>query len=242
MYVYRLTISYDGTDYSGWQIQKNRRTVQGVIQTALKRFFPYNFKFIGASRTDRGVHAEGQVASLHLKEPLKIEPERFKRALNSMLPGDIFIKTIEEVSPDFHARFSAKGKLYRYTIKKGKNPFTSRYEWQIEFDLDFKHLLQLARITKGKHDFSHIHIGDRNVSPVVNLFYTQVEKSGDRYIFYIAGDRFTYKLVRIIVGEMVYNTRKGMSINDYYDFLNRKKPKNFHIAPPNGLCLVNVFY
>ena len=242
MYVYKLIISYDGTDFWGWQIQKDRRTVQGVIYETLKRFFPYKFRFIGASRTDRGVHAEGQVASLHLPEPLKIEPEKFLKALNSLLPPDIYIKKIETVPEKFHARFSAKGKLYRYTIKKGRDPFTSRYEWQIEFDLNFNHLLRLASITRGTFDFSHIHIGDKEVSPIVNLFYTKVEKSGDKYIFYIAGDRFTYKLVRMIVGEMVYNTRKNLSINDYQNFLNIEKPKSFHIAPPNGLCLVHVFY
>ncbi len=242
MFVFKLTIAYDGTDYWGWQIQKDRRTVQGVISSALSRFFPDGFRFIGASRTDRGVHAEGQVASLHIEKYLPVEPERFKRALNAQLPSDIYVKKIEEVNSSFHARFSAKGKHYRYTLRKGRNPFTARYEWQVEFELDFAHLKELASVTKGKFNFSHIHIGDKNVSSIVNLYSTEVEKSGDNIIFHIEGDRFTYKLVRILVGEMVYNMRKRLSINDFKDFLYKQRPKSFHIAPANGLCLISVFY
>ncbi len=242
MYVYKLTISYDGTDFYGWQIQKNKRTVQGVIYDALKRFFPYKFRLIGASRTDRGVHAEGQVASLHLPKPLHIELPKFHRALNASLPEDIYIKQIEKAPANFHARFSAKGKLYRYNIRQARNPFTSRYEWQIDFELDLDHLRKMANLIKGKFDFSHIHIGDKTVSPVVNLFYTDVEKSGDKIIFHIAGDRFTYKLVRLIVGEMVYNARKKLQLNEFRNFLYKQRPKTFHIAPAVGLYLVNVFY
>ncbi len=242
MYVYKLTISYDGTDFFGWQIQKNRRTVQGVIQASLKRFFEGGFKFVGASRTDRGVHAEGQVASLHLPHPLKIDEKRFLRALNSALPHDIHIKSIEPAKENFHARFSARGKYYRYTISALRNPFTSRYEWQIDFSLDFEHLSTLASLTKGTFNFKHLLIGDPDNSPIVKLFSTNVEKSGEKFIFHIVGDRFTYKLVRILIGEMVYNTRKHLGIKDYIEFLNNKKPKSFHIAPANGLYLVNVFY
>lgn len=242
MYVYKLTISYDGTDFFGWQKQKNKRTVQGVIENSLKGFFEDNFKFIGASRTDRGVHAEGQVASLHLSSPLKLPIERFRRALNSTLPQDVYIKKIESAPSDFHARFSAKGKYYKYIISQSRNPFTVRYEWQIEFNLDFQHLLELSKVMKGKFNFTHLIVGDKNTSPIVTLFSTNVEKSGDKIVFHIVGDRFTYKLVRILVGEMVYNTRKNLKIKDYLVFLYKNTPKVFHIAPPNGLYLVNVFY
>ncbi len=242
MHVYKLVIAYDGSDFYGWQIQKDKRTVQGEIEKSLKRFFGNDFKFIGASRTDRGVHAEGQVASLHLQNPLSIPLEKFTRALNATLPSDILIKKIIKAPANFHARFSAKGKYYRYTISTVRNPFTTRYEWQIQFNPDFDHLKKLADLTRGTFNFQHLLIGDPDNSPIVHLFSTNVEKSGDKILFHIVGDRFTYKLVRILVGEMVYNSRKQMEIKNYVDFLNNKKPRSFHIAPANGLCLVNVFY
>jgi len=242
LFVYKLVIAYDGTDFFGWQIQKDKRTVQGVIEQSLKRFFGNNYKFIGASRTDRGVHAEGQVASLFLPSPLNLSQERFRKALNATLPDDVYIKSIEPAHERFHARFSAKGKYYRYIISTRKNPFTRRYEWQIPFNLDTKHLKKLADFTKGTFNFQHLLLGDKNNSPIVTLFSTNVEKSGDKIMFHIIGDRFTYKLVRILVGEMVYNTRKNLQIKEYVNFLYRDKPKTFHIAPPNGLYLVSVFY
>ena len=242
MHVYKLVIAYDGSDFYGWQIQKDKRTVQGEIARSLKRFFGNKFKLIGASRTDRGVHAEGQVGSLHLKDPLNIPLEKFKRALNATLPLDILIKSITEASPTFHARFSAKGKYYRYIISTARNPFSTRYEWQVEFNLDIEYLKSLALLLKGTFNFQHLLIGDPDNSPIVNIFSTNVEKSGDKILFHIVGDRFTYKLVRILVGEMVYNTRKHMGFKKYSDFLNNQKPRSFHIAPSNGLYLMHVFY
>lgn len=242
MHVYKLTIAYDGTDFYGWQIQKKKRTVQGTIENSLKKFLGNGFKLIGASRTDKGVHAKGQVASLHLQHPLKLEVERFRKALNSRLPKDIYIKDIREADEHFHARYSAKGKYYTYTISTQRNPFTIRYEWQINFDLDLKYLRDLISLTRGIFNFQHLLIGNPAISPIVHLYSSSVEKSGDKYIFHIMGDRFTYKLVRLIIGEIVYNTHKQLGIKEYYHFLTHKKPKNFHIAPPNGLCLKNVFY
>ncbi len=242
--VLKFTIEYDGTDFSGWQIQKDRRTVQGTIVETLSHFFKdKHFKFVGAGRTDAGVHALGQVASLHFQDPIAYTPERFRMALNANLPNDIYIRDIKEADENFHAMLAAKGKVYRYSILKGRRaPLHSRYVWEINFPVSMDVFENTAMLLKGKHDFTHLRIKDNKRSPFVEIKDVWVEKNGDFYELYINGDRFLYKLIRLLVGEMVKTARGKKSIEDFKNFIKGERGRSFSIAPPRGLCLIRVYY
>src|SRR5262249_47675241 len=154
MRYFKLTIAYDGTDFHGWQIQKNKPTVQGEIVSVLRRLTQENVQLLGAGRTDAGVHALGQVASFRTKSALSAL--EFQRALNALLPATIRIVEMEETGPDFSARWSAKGKVYRYRIYRGKvvPPLLWRYVLHYPFPLDEEAMKRAAARFVGVHDFT----------------------------------------------------------------------------------------
>ena len=151
----KLTIEYDGTDYFGWQIQKGKPTIEGEITKALRRILREKVKVVGAARTDSGVHAFSQVANFKTRNE-KLTTDNLNKALNSLLPSDIVIKEVKKVSHSFHARYSAKSKIYRYQILN--QPFPSllerRFSWHIPEPLNWRKIGKASRYFIGKHDFS----------------------------------------------------------------------------------------
>ncbi|MEO0142504.1 MAG: tRNA pseudouridine(38-40) synthase TruA [candidate division WOR-3 bacterium] len=157
---FKLTIEYEGTDFFGWQYQPNKRTVQGEIESALKRITKENIRVIGAGRTDQGVHALGQVANF--KTESEIKPENLKDALNSLIADDVYIKEIIEVPLDFNARSSAKSKIYQYNIMRKYSPLQRRYFWLVEYTLNLGEMKRAIRYFIGEHDFKNLSVSDRS--------------------------------------------------------------------------------
>lgn len=240
----KLTIEYDGTDFYGWQVQSEFRTVQGDLMKAIKRLMPdVEFRLIGASRTDRGVHAEGQVANL-LIENLRFKTlEEFHKALNHVLPPDIYVRKIERVDDSFHARFSAKSKVYRYRIlPERRSPLRRRFVWEYPYSFDRGLLFALARHFVGEHDFKFLAVAGEERTTVCRILRAEWKIVDDEVHFEIEGNRFLYKMVRALVGLMM-RIASGREPSDAIRLalLGKQKPKLW-FAPPHGLTLVEVRY
>ncbi|MCM8779229.1 MAG: tRNA pseudouridine(38-40) synthase TruA [Candidatus Omnitrophica bacterium] len=253
---FKLLIEYEGTNYWGWQIQnlkskiKNQklkiRTVQGEIEKALKKIFGKSIRLIGSGRTDAGVHALGQVANF--KVNTKIKPTNIKDALNRYLPPDIRIVNIEEVEENFHARFSARAKIYRYFILNRRVPsaFYRNYSWWVKEKLDFQVMGKAARIFLGTHDFKSFASTDpkrKSDNFVRTIKKVLLKKHKHFIIFEIEADGFLHNMVRNMVGTLV---EVGKGKLTPFDVENILKSHDRRFAPPpapsQGLFLVKVKY
>jgi len=234
--VVKLILEFDGTDFQGWQIQPGRRTVQGVLIDALKNLTEGPFKLVGASRTDSGVHALNFVASLHLENDILKPPvNRLKEALNSILPEDIYIKSSEIAPEDFHARYSARSKVYLYRILSYPSPIRRRHGYFYPIDESIESLNEKARLFLGEHDFTHISArSDR--AGVCRIFESRWEMRGDELHYIVEGDRFLYKMVRSMVGLMLRYPKEEIE-----EILKGKTFTPF-MVPGKGLTLVEVKY
>lgn len=239
----KILIEYDGNEFYGWQIQKKFKTCQGEIENALKKIFLREIRIKGASRLDRGVHAISQVAHFDISKKILNRYfkslEDFKRSLNSILPDAIYIKDIQVEKNDFHARFSAKGKIYVYKIFLGRSPLKRKYFWEIDYKININSLYKMAKFLKGERDFKKWAPGHKGKG-FVSIFDAGWKRKGNVLIFYIAGNRFLNKLVRSIVGQMVFLSKEGNYLK-FKEYLE-KGPEKIIIAPPNGLYLAKVFY
>ena len=238
----KLLIVYDGTNFVGWQIQPNGRSVQGEIKKAIKEIINEDVNLIGASRTDAGVHARGQVANFKCEN--KIPTESLKKALNSILPDDIVIHAIEEVDPNFHARYSAVEKTYRYFITKNKIAIGRNYFWFVKYELDFENLKKCAELIIGKHDFEIFSKKGTNVKDYIcEVRSAEWKIEDDKLIFEITANRFLYGMVRGLVGAMVDVARGRFDI-DVFKKILLEKCNDFEImhAPASGLVLESVKY
>ncbi len=247
----KLTIEYDGTDFFGWQYQPNKRTVQGEIESALKDVIKEDIRIIGASRTDQGVHALGQVANF--KTESNIRPEDLKDALNSLIGDDVYIKEITEVPLDFNARTNAKGKIYQYNITRQPSPLRRRYFWLVEYPLNLEKMEAAIPKLMGRHDFRNLAVSDRKedgLSPGIGgnqrstlCHIHQISFIGgdSQLIITIEADRFLRRMVRGIVGVLIDIARGRFKSEDVYNILEGKI-RNLYFAPPHGLHLVEVKY
>ena len=239
-----LTISYDGTSYHGWQIQPNGITVQQVLQEALEKLLGKKIGVTGCSRTDAGVHAKEFCCHLDCEE--NIPDDAFLRGLNSCLPSDIAVTAVKRVANDFHARYNAYGKEYVYYINNSrkKDPFISRYSWNIERPLDIDKINEFCRKIIGKHDFCAFSSSGRTVEDTVRtVSECYAEKKGDIIELHIKADGFLYNMVRIIVGTAVEVSDGRIlldSINEIFE--SRKREMAGITAAPQGLFLEKVFY
>lgn len=239
-----LTISYDGTAYHGWQIQPNGITVQQVLQESLQKLLGKFTGVTGCSRTDAGVHANEFCCHLDCDE--NIPDNAFLRGLNSFLPSDIAVKACKEVSPDFHARYNAKGKTYVYKILNGgiKDPFLSRYVWNIERKLDTDKMNEFCKRIVGTHDFYAFSSSGRTVEDTVRTIsecYT--ERNGDLVTLTVTANGFLYNMVRIIVGTAVEVSDGRIDPLSTEDMFVKKDRELAGItAPPMGLILQKVHY
>lgn len=240
----KLTIAYDGTGYNGWQVQKSGRTIQEEIEKATLRAFGRKCRVHGAGRTDAGVHAKAQVA--HIKIPQGIPTGKIPIALNSSLPEDIVIVSAEESKEDFHARFSAKRKHYRYSILTARksDPFKNRYFWRVPYKLDVPLMRKEAASLVGSHDFKSFQASDKKeVSSVRKIFYIKIKKKASEIIIDIEGNGFLYNMVRNITGTLVEIGRGYLPAASMRKILEAKdRKKAGPTAPAKGLTLIEVKY
>ena len=240
----KLTIEYDGTNYHGWQRQNNAKTIQETIEKAIRGLTGEEIDLIGSSRTDYGVHAYGIAANFITHS--KIPGDRFSYALNRLLPDDIVIRKSEEVSMDFHSRYMAKGKRYRYLIYNSKFPsaILRNRAYHMSYDLDTQKMEKASLYLLGTHDFSAFKASGSSVKTSVRTITSvSLKKNEDIITFEIAGDGFLYNMVRIIVGTLVDVGMERIdpgSIPYILESLDRKKAGR--TAPAMGLYLVEVYY
>lgn len=235
----RLTIEFDGTAYAGWQIQPNRQTVQGVLTAAVKAVLGTKVVIHGCSRTDAGVSARNYVANFRC--PVKIPIERIPSALNHYLPDDIFVKDAEVVPDDFHARYSARGKVYSYYIVCGRSPLRRRFAWEYTGRIDIERLKNCRQLFLGTSDFSRF-CYDRSGTGWCTVRSISIRHHHDELIITVRGNRFLYKMVRRIVGALVAYAAGRISKKDIDAALKGKKHRPFMIAPASGLILERVIY
>lgn len=240
----KLIIEYDGTNYHGWQTQKNAKTVQDVIERAIEGLTGEKAALISSSRTDFGVHALGQVANFISNST--IPGDRFSYALNRILPEDIVIRESCEVGLDFHARFQAKGKKYRYIIYNHRFPsaMLRNRAYHVSYNLDIDGMKKAALCFLGTHDFSSFKASGSSVKTSVRTITSvSLEKNDDVLKFEICGNGFLYNMVRIIVGILVDVGMGKIKADDIPDIINSKdRKKAGHTAPAHGLYLVEVYY
>lgn len=241
----KCTISYDGTGFSGYQVQPGKRTVQGELEKALEKLNKGTSIRVSASgRTDAGVHARGQV--IHFDTTLEIEPARWQKALNSMLPDEIAVLSVDIAKPDFHARFDAVGKEYRYFLlpSKHRDPFQRNYAYQFPYELNFDAMREAGRQLLGTHDFTSFCSSKTEVEDKVRTlkeidFY---EENG-LLVFRFVGDGFLYNMVRILVGTLL-EVGTGRRAADTMLHLLAEQDRTLagKTAPGHGLYLWQVYY
>ena len=242
----KITIEYDGTAYSGWQVQPNAVTVQSRLEEAVTRLTGEEVKVYGAGRTDSGVHARGQVATFRTVSDIPIE--NFARALTSRLPRDISVRAAEEVSPDFDPRHNAKLKLYRYQIYASSiAPAIGRqYLWHVCWELDISRMQQACRIFEGEHDYTSFSNQERN-NPEANNIRTvtscQLSSKDNIITIDVIGRSFLYNMVRNIVGTLVDVGRGRIPPECIPNiFAARNRQLAGQGAPANGLTLEWIKY
>ncbi len=240
----KLIISYDGTNYCGWQKQPNGITIEEVLNKALKDLLNEDVEVIGASRTDSGVHALGNVAVFDTES--KIKPERFAYALNVRLPEDIRIVSSCEVPLDFHPRYTDSIKTYEYKIynKTINNPLLRLYSNFIYVNLDVDKMRKAAGYLVGEHDFKAFCSIRTSAKTTVRTIYSlDVDRQDDLITIRISGNGFLYNMVRIIVGTLVSVGRGKIPPEKMKDILESKDRKNASpTALARGLCLVGIEY
>ncbi len=239
---YKINIQYDGTNYFGWQMQLQQRTIQAEIENAL---VPLNndkrVKITAAGRTDTGVHALGQVAHFDLNTKLK--PVQLLKALNARLPKDIRILEVAAKGDEFHARFSAIKRHYRYQCYLGDNLLYRNQSWFIS-EIDKSTLNRLSQKIIGEHDFlSFSKLNKQLDNTKCNIYQSEWIENDNMLIFNVCGNRFLHHMVRYLVGTMVAGSQGKISLDYFEDLLNnpRKNVKIFK-APPEGLILIGIDY
>ncbi|MEO6201998.1 MAG: tRNA pseudouridine(38-40) synthase TruA [Nitrospirales bacterium] len=240
----KLTIEYDGTAYAGWQRQPNQPTIQAAVETALTRITQQQISIIAAGRTDAGVHARGQVASFQSDKSIPVD--KWRLALNSALPHDISVVSSEQVSETFHARYSAKEKLYEYRISRHPaRPAIDRNRvWHLPYDLDTQAIRHAMSGFIGRHDFTSFQ-GPRASTSDPMCVVSQVSLTADlmTLTIQIQANRFLKQMVRTIIGTLTEVGRHKRSPDSVTDILQAKDRRAAgETAPPQGLYLLHVWY
>ncbi len=239
---YFLFLSFDGTAYHGWQVQPNAMSVQQRLNEALSTLLGTKTEVVGAGRTDTGVHAASMVAHFDA-EPLDTKQLCFK--LNRILPPDIAIHEVKEVTPNAHARFDATARTYHYHVYTQKNPFRRSYAMRLLFSVDFEKMNEAAKILTTVNDFtsfSKLHTDAKtNICHVTHAEWTQVDN--DLWRFEITADRFLRNMVRAVVGTLLEVGRGKLSIEDFRDVIAKKnRCAAGESVPACALSLVSVDY
>jgi tRNA pseudouridine38-40 synthase len=242
MRVTKLVLSYDGTDFCGWQRQPDKRTVQGAIEDALAKLSGRKISIVGAGRTDAGVHAQAQVASFEAE--IRLKNDALRRALNALLPGDVRVLSAGLAASEFHARKSARSKVYRYRIFNGAriSPFLFRYVLHWTGPLDVQKMADAAGRFKRQADFSAFS-SNRLLHPVRRVSRSEFHKNGPEIVYTIEANGFLRYMVRTIVGTLLEVGRGKLEPRAIEDFFARgRRSLRSPTAPAKGLCLVKVIY
>ena len=255
MHNLRLILSYDGAEFSGWQVQPGRTTVQGALASAIGRLSGENVLPQGSGRTDAGVHALAQVASFATASA--IPTENWMNALNGILPASIRVLEVTEAAPEFHARKSARAKTYRYRIHRGAicPPFLARYVWHYPYPLEESAMVAAAGVVVGEHDFTSFAAVDpervermaggenTHTTNVRTIFSSNWIREGEELIYTVRGSGFLHHMVRNLVGTFVLMGKGTVSLEDLRRILDaRVRTAAGPTAPASGLYLVEVEY
>jgi tRNA pseudouridine38-40 synthase len=246
---WKLTIEYDGTRYSGWQEQKNARTIQGELRSAAEDFFGVEVEFQGAGRTDAGVHAAAQVA--HLRAQVRRAPDAalIGKELNERTPSDIVVLEVEPVPNRFHARHDAVSRSYTYQISKRKTAFSKKYVWWVKEKLDVEAMSAAAGLLVGRHDFVCFGAADPSrpdESTIVVVTSASVETEGDLILIHIEASHFIWRMVRRVAGVLVKLGKGELQAEQFQQLLDAKCSRKLDVAawtaPAAGLFLDGVTY
>ena len=243
----RMTVSYDGTEYHGWQVQPGLPTIQSVLEGVLAEIEGAPVKVAGSGRTDSGVHALAQVAAFTLVNPIPVD--NLRKAINRLLPLDIRVLEVSEAAADFHPRYQARAKTYEYRIHRGEtcSPFDHRYVYHYPYPLDEPRIFELAPMIEGEHDFSAYAASDDKDdlgrSNVRRVFHSRASRSGDLLIYSVRGSGFLKHMVRNIVGVLLEVGKGNLTRAD----MEKRLEPGCEIppgpsVPARGLCLVSVEY
>ncbi|MFZ0950980.1 MAG: tRNA pseudouridine(38-40) synthase TruA [Candidatus Sulfotelmatobacter sp.] len=261
----KLIISYDGSDFAGWQVQPDASTIQGALTSAIGRITGEKVLPQGSGRTDAGVHALAQVVTFATESP--VPAANFVKALNDVLPASVRVLEVEEVAPDFHARKSARAKTYRYRMYRTAicPPFLAKYVWHYPFPLDEQAMARAARLVEGEHDFTSFAAVDpersagvppafahdenaqaREPAPVSNvrrIFSSSWQRQGDELVYTVKGSGFLHHMVRNLVGTFILVGKGTLQVEDVARIMEaRSRSAAGATAPASGLFLVNVEY
>lgn len=247
---FRLSLAYDGHGFAGWQVQPGQPTIQGTLVSVIEQLTGEKTLPQGSGRTDAGVHALGQVATVSLASP--IPAENLQKALNDLLPASIRILQVEEAAASFHARKSALAKTYSYRIFRGEicPPFLARYVYHHPYPLDEARMAEAAGVVVGEHDFTSFAAVDPEVnkqgveaSNVRTIFSSVWERNGDELVYTVRGNGFLHHMVRNLVGTFLLVGKGSVSTADFAGILaKRDRSTAGATAPSSGLYLVSVEY
>jgi tRNA pseudouridine38-40 synthase len=245
----KLILSYDGAEFSGWQVQPDVATIQGTLASAIGRITGEKVLPQGSGRTDAGVHALAQVVTFVTEST--VPTENFVKALNDILPASVRVLEVTETPAEFHARHSARAKTYRYRIYRAGicPPFLARYVWHYPYRLDETAMAQAAGLVVGEHDFTSFAAVDPErgrqepVSNVRTIFASSWERAADELVYAVRGSGFLHHMVRNLVGTFILVGRGTLQVDDVKRVLEaRNRSAAGATAPANGLYLVNVEY
>lgn len=241
---WKLILEFDGTDFLGWQRQREGRTVQGELERALSTFMGYPVEVTGQGRTDRGVHAERQVAHADIGEP--VEKRRLLAAMRGLLPRDMAVIDAVKQDESFHARFSARSRIYRYRLVTRPSPLNRRMSWVILQPPEPDLLVSCAAWIRGTHDFTNFtRIGDSEPKHCLcTIARSEWIQDGACWTYTIEGNRFLRHMVRRLVGSMVHVALGKMSIDQFRELMEGSSSveSKGYSAPPEGLVLADVIY
>jgi len=246
----KLILSYDGSEFAGWQVQPDAVTVQGTLASAIGRITGGKVLPQGSGRTDAGVHALAQVVTFVTES--SVPTANFVKALNDILPASVRVLEVQEAAADFHARHSARGKIYRYRIYRAAicPPFLARYVWHYPYPLGEEAMGLAAALVEGEHDFTSFAAADpergRDGAPVSNLRHilsSSWERQGDEFVYTVRGSGFLHHMVRNLVGTFILVGKGTLQAEDVTRILEaRNRSVAGATAPASGLYLVNVEY
>ena len=249
MKTWKLTLEYDGTRYSGWQEQRNARTVQGELRSAAEDYFGAEVELGGSGRTDAGVHAAAQIAHLRVDLRSAAPPATIVRELNSRLPADIVVLEVEPAAHRFHARHDAIARSYVYQISTRKSAFSKRYVWWVKEQLDAALMNEAAGKLSGRHDFVCFAAADAarpDESTIVVVNAASVEQEGDMILFRIEASHFIWRMVRRLAGVLVKLGKGEITMAQFDQLLDARCDRKLDVAawtaPAAGLFLDGVKY
>lgn len=246
---FKVLLEYDGTRYSGWQDQKNARTVMGELKKAAREVLGDHVEMQGAGRTDAGVHALGQVMHMKVSSQVRHSPAVIRRRLNDLLPADIVILDVERAERNFHARHDAQSRIYIYQLSTRKQAFTKKYVWWVKDDLDVNAMERAAAELVGRHDFICFRAADPSKpgeSTIVEIASAEIEAEEDIIQFRIEASHFLWRMVRRIIGVLVKVGTGEVSHSDFRKLLDGHCDPKLDVAawtaPASGLFLDRVRY